>query len=281
MSFRGRLAAFSLFIALTCSTCWSQSSGLPSPRQFARQTEAVKRGREWVKQFKEKNGIPGLSIAVMIDGRVVWSEGFGYANLECQTPASPQTQYRIGSVTKLFTATAAARLFEDGQLDLDAPVQKYVPQFPEKDSPITIRQLAGHLGGVRHYRGNEFFNTTRYPNLTEALKRFKDDPLLHEPGSKYAYSSFGYVLLGAALEGASQKSFTEILQEKVFAPLGMRATAADFPENIILNRSGFYSRSRDNTIQNGPATDISDRLPAGGYLSSAEDLARFGSIVAL
>src|SRR6058998_493605 len=103
------------------------------------------------------NRIPGVQVAVSVNGKLVWSEGFGYADAARKRPVTRETQFRIGSVSKPLTATAVALLYEQGKLDLDAPVQRYVPSFPDKGHPITTRLLAGHLAGIRHYKDREFF----------------------------------------------------------------------------------------------------------------------------
>ena len=105
-----------------------------------------------LRALKEGQAIPGMSVAVAVEGEIVWTEAMGFADLEQSVRATPETRYRLGSVSKLFTAAIAARLAEKGVLDLDVPIQRYVPSFPEKQAPITARLLAGHLAGIRHYR---------------------------------------------------------------------------------------------------------------------------------
>ncbi len=147
-------------------------------------------------------GIPGLAVAVAVDGRIVYSEGFGFADLEERVPVWPTTKFRIGSVSKPLAAVALLQLVEQGKLDLDAPVQRYVPSFPDKGAPITTRMLAGHLGGIRHYKDDENLSAKHYNNVLEGLKIFKDDPLVAPPGTKFSYSSYGFNLLSAVVQGA-------------------------------------------------------------------------------
>lgn len=190
-----------------------------TPQRYVR---AVQQGRNLVEDLMTQQGIPGLSVAVAVDGAVVWSEGFGFADLENRVPVSPKTRFRIGSVSKLLTAAAVARLYEQGYLDLDAPVQRYVPAFPKKDFEITTRQLAGHLAGVRHYKREEFINRQRYNTVVESLNMFKDDPLLHQPGAKYLYSTYGYTLISAVIEGASKQDYPSYMLQHLFQPLNMQ-----------------------------------------------------------
>ena len=225
------------------------------------------------------NGPPGLGVAVLVDGRIVWAEGFGFADLEQRQPVWPSTKMRIGSVSKAITSAALGLLYEQRKLDLDAPVQKYVPTFPQKAHPITARQLAGHLAGIRHYEGHveaEVYNTRRYKTVLDGLSIFQADPLLLKPGERYHYSSHGWSVLSAVVEGASGQDYLGYMQEHVFDPLGMRDTIADFNERIIPNRARFYVRDENGRWRNAPYVDNSYKWAAGGLLSTPEDLVRFG-----
>ena len=164
--------------------------------------EAVRAVERFITDTMRILGAPGASICVMRDGAVVWSRAFGFADLEQSVPATTETRFRIGSVSKSLTSVAIGRLVQDGQLDLDAPVQRYVPGFPVKRYPITVRQVAGHLAGIRHYATGEFENREHYATVTEGLAIFAADSLLFEPGTQFSYSSYGYNLLGAVIEGA-------------------------------------------------------------------------------
>jgi CubicO group peptidase (beta-lactamase class C family) len=221
--------------------------------------------------------IPGFAIAVAVDGRIVWSEAFGFSNVEAQLPATPATQFRIGSVSKPLTATAIAQLVEIGKLDLDAPVQRYVPAFPEKRAPITTRLAGGHLAGLRHYRGAEFVLNRRFATVTEGLSIFKDDSLLAAPGARFFYSSYGFNLLSAVVEGASGEEFLAYMSRHVFTPLRMTATAPDRNDSLIPNRTRFYEARARGGYAPSPQVDNSYKWAGGGFLSTAEDLVRFGS----
>jgi serine beta-lactamase-like protein LACTB, mitochondrial len=222
-------------------------------------------------------GIPGLSLAVAADGRIVYSEGFGYADLEERVPVWPTTKFRIGSVSKPLTAAGLVLLVEQGRVDLDAPVQRYVSTFPDKGSPITPRMLAGHLSGIRHYKDDEFLIAKHYDNVLEGLKIFQDDPLVAPPGTKFNYSSHGYNLLSAVVQAGSGQDFLAYMRQHVFMPLGLRDTVADQPAEIIAQRARFYTRYKDKPVRNAPFVDNSYKWAGGGFLSSAEDLVRFGA----
>src|SRR5438128_9895102 len=151
--------------------------------------------------------IPGLQVAVAVGGKLVWSEAFGYADLAREVPVTAETQFRIGGVSKPLTAAAVALLYEEGRLYLDAPVQRYVPSFPDKGYPITTRQLAGHLAGIRHYQDGEFLLNRHFNSVLEGLTIFERDSLLFPPGTRFSYSSYGWDLIAAVIEGASGEDF--------------------------------------------------------------------------
>ena len=242
----------------------------------ARYTPAIELARTLITVVMEESGTPGMSIAVGIDGRILWSEGFGYADVENRIPVWEETKFRIGSVSKPLTAAAVGLLVERGKLDLDAPVQTYVPSFPEKRWPVTTRKVAGHLGGVRHYNGAEFLSSRRYGTVLEGLEIFQDDTLLFEPGERYSYSSYGWNLISAVVEGASGEEFLSYMQENVFDPLEMVHTVADHTDSIIPHRTRFYARSQDGSVLNAPHVDNSYKWAGGGFISTPEDLVRFG-----
>jgi CubicO group peptidase (beta-lactamase class C family) len=240
----------------------------------AARANADRQAKEWIAR-----GTPGLSLAVAVDGKIVYSEGFGFADLEERVPVWPTTKFRIGSVSKPLTAIALAQLVEAGKLDLDAPVQKYVPSFPDKGAVITTRMLAGHLGGIRHYQGDEFKIQQHYTNVLDGLKIFENDPLVSPPGTKFNYSSYGYNLLSAVVESASGENFLAYMQKHVFDAMGLVHTTADQNAQIVEQRSRFYEKEKDGTLENAPYVDNSYKWAGGGFLSTSEDLVRFGSIL--
>ena len=251
----------------------AQHLGVAAPR-----AAAVEEARALVSAHRAALGIPGISAAVGIDGTIVWSQGFGYADLENRVPARATTLYRVGSVSKPITATAVVQLALSGALDLDAPVQRYVPSFPDKQAPITTRQLAGHIAGIRHYQGDESLSEGQrhYDDVVEALAIFQDDPLLFSPGEDYSYSSYGWNLISAVVQGAADQDFLGYMQEHVFDPLGMNHTHADDPRPIIPERARFYSFT-GGRLRNAPFVNNSYKWAGGGFIASVEDLVRFGS----
>ncbi|MGD2153229.1 MAG: serine hydrolase domain-containing protein [Gemmatimonadales bacterium] len=278
------LRRYSRLIALAALALWTAGlpaalhaqSALAEAQVPARYAEAVEFARILMTAVMEESGTPGMSVAVGIDGRVVWSEGFGYADVEHRVPVWEETKFRIGSVSKPVTAAAVGLLVEQGKLDLDAPVQRYVPSFPEKRWPITTRLVAGHLAGIRHYRDEEFLSGRRYDTVLEGLEIFQDDTLLFEPGTRYSYSSYGWNLISAIVEGASGEEFLPYMQKNVFDALGLVHTAPDYTDSIIPHRTSFYERYRDGAVLNAPYVDNSYKWAGGGFISTPEDLVRFG-----
>lgn len=226
--------------------------------------------------FFEAADTPGLAISVGLEGNLAWSTGLGVADLEQNVPVDPaKTRFRIGSVIKPMTAYAIALLVDQGALDLDAPVQAYVPSFPQKQAPVTTRALLAHLAGIRHYEGEEFLLRERFDTVEAGLEIFQDDPLVHAPGTAYLYSSYGYNLLGAVIEGASGEDYLGYMQSQVLAPLGMNDTVPDHLAPVIPGRGRYYIRN-EGQYRNAPEVDNSYKWASGGYIGTSDDLVRFG-----
>lgn len=262
---RRRVATIVLLLLGFALACGREPSGHSLP-------ERIQVARVYLRDVWTRSGAPGLAVAVAIDGDVVWSEGFGFADVEHHVPATAQTVFRVGSVSKVFTAAAVANLAQQGKLDMDAPVQQYVPEFPDKGHTVTIRQLASHLSGVRHYRWDEVRPTRRFEDVIEALNFFKDDSLEFAPGSRFSYSSYGWVLVSAAVQRAAGEPFLEYMRTEVFDALGMRNTLAETNAVDLPNRAILYEGGRPVAPD-----ELSYIQAAGGFLSTAEDMVRFGS----
>lgn len=241
-------------------------------KEYAKEIATV---RPLVAKMKRAFAAPGLSVAIAADGRLVWSESCGLADVARRSPVMRTTRFRIGSVSKPLTAAAAARLVEQGRLNVDSDVRRYVPTVPKKHPSLTARQLGGHLAGIRHYQGAEAFSTTHYGSLNESLAVFKNDPMVARPGTEYFYSSYGFNLLGAVVEGASRRTFPSALKSLVFDALGMTHTGVDDGSRAA-GRASFYEVTSARKAHPAPRIDLSNRYPSGGMLSTAEDLARFG-----
>lgn len=243
---------------------------------LAREPEVTAQAQAIMQEFFDSSGSPGLSVSVGVGGKIAWSAGFGYADLEQMVPVDPaRTKFRIGSVIKSMTAYAAAKLVDEGKLDLDAPVQTYVPGFPGKRWPITTRQLLGHLSGIRHYGPGEFFSREHYATVNAGLVIFQDDPLLNMPGEAYGYSSYGYNLVSAVIEGASGEEYLGFMSANVFEPLGMKQTVPDLLDRIIPLRGRYYYE-QDGQVLNAPEVNNSYKWASGGVIGTSDDLVRFG-----
>ncbi|MEX1113357.1 MAG: serine hydrolase domain-containing protein [Patescibacteria group bacterium] len=282
MGQEGFVKALTSFILLTLvagTACAPLTAFKGQPQVLP--SAAVDSARKYVGALVERERLPGLAVTVSIgdDGRpAVWGEGFGFADAEARTPATAETQFRVGSVSKLLTATALMRLSQTGVVDLDTPIANYMSALPPPVRDITLRQLAGHLAGIRHYRGNEFLSNVQYETLGDAATVFLGDTLVAVPGRRYSYSSYGYNLIGAVLESVLGASFPEVIHRNLTAPLEMRATSPDLKGKPIPQRARTYSVTATGVAPT-PEDNLSGRWPSGGYLSSTNDLARLGRAV--
>jgi serine beta-lactamase-like protein LACTB, mitochondrial len=232
--------------------------------------------RRLVPRMKRAFAAPGLSIAIAANGKLVWSESCGFADRKRRREASRTTQFRIGSVSKTLTAATIARLAESSRLDVDASIRDYVASFPSTGPAPTLRQLGGHLGGIRHYEGAETVNTRHYASVTDGLRVFVGDPLVGPPGEEFHYSSYGFNLLGAAAETVTNTDFARAVTATLLRPLGMKRTSVGRP---AVGGTRFYEVTSARRAVAAPYIDLSDRYPSGGFLSTAEDLVRFGVAV--
>lgn len=240
--------------------------------------ESVKAFEEFVKIQMSRDQLPGLSIGFIKDD-LTWVKGFGFADLENQVPAKPESAYRLASITKTLTALAVMQLVEEGKLDLDTEVQTYVPHFPEKKWPVTPRLLLGHLGGISHYRDvARESHIKEHMDTQEALAVFQDFPLVAKPGTTYHYSTYGFNLLGAVVEGASGESFEDYLHTNILIPLEMLDTRLDDPTDLIPNRVRGY-RLVDGRAKNSEFIDVSSRFAGGGLRSTIVDLLKYARAV--
>ncbi len=228
--------------------------------------------------------LPGLSLAIVRDGRVIKARGYGLANLELKAPATTSTVYEIGSNTKQFTAAAVLLLVERGKLALDDSVRKFFPEAPASWQRITVRHLLSHTSGIQNhvavpgyldvFRTNLSFETT--PGRDEILRMFFALPLEFEPGETWSYDNTGYYLLGLIVEKVSGQTYWQFLEESIFRPLGMQATRSTDPRPLVPNRASGYEWVNGG-YENRPVLGPSVAFSAGALLSTVEDLARWDS----
>ncbi|ATB30227.1 serine hydrolase domain-containing protein [Melittangium boletus] len=217
----------------------------------------------------------GLSVGVM-HGAQRWVRGYGMRDVARRKPATPRTTYRMASITKSFTAVAVLQLVQQGRLSLDTDVHTLVPAFPAQPWPVTVRQLLGHLGGVPHYDGPEAAENIRRLDTAGALALFAHKPLVAEPGTQFVYSTWGYNLLGAAVESASGQGFGDYLRTHVFGPTGMSTAALDDYRTRDTHQAVGYRLSHQGRLVPSHYLDVSSRFAGGGVRASVEDLLAFG-----
>lgn len=225
----------------------------------------------------EEENIVGLAITISFQDSIIWSEGFGHSDLYEKDSIDPsKTLFRIASISKPFTATILGRLYEDSIVDLDSSIYAYVPNFPRKKFDFTISHLATHRSGIRHYNAFEKENNKAL-SIEEGLSKFKNSKLKFKPGTEYLYSSYGYNLLGYAMEKASNKSFEELLNLYITNPLGLNNTIPDYGIYDTLKISGFFKSNGKGKVTTAKSVNYSMKLPSGGLLSTSEDLVTFGN----
>jgi len=221
--------------------------------------------------------IPGASVTVTKQGKIIWQGGYGYADISKKTPVDPQkTIFRVASMSKAITGVLLARLQEQKKFDWNLSLYEYVPNFPPKPFDFTIKQLAGHLAGIRSYKANEYTLNKKY-SIEEGIDLFKDDILQSAPGTKFLYSSYGINLISLAIEKCLNKKFEDIAKEEVFKPLNMWRT---FPDRgkIITDEAIPYTRTKKGLDK---ATEVNNyfKLAGGGFLSTSHDIAKMGTAI--
>ena len=241
---------------------------------------AVDRARGIMHAALIEQNLPGLSVAVGVNGEIVWAEGFGWADLEKRVPVAPETRFRIGTASTALTSAAVGVLLEKDRVQLDEPIQTYVPAFPKKEWPVTLRQLMGHLAGVRNDGGDESpLYSQHCERPVDGLQFFADDALRFEPGTQFGYSRYGWIVVSAAIEAAAGGQFLTFMREQIFDPLGMRDTTAESATNPLRDRASFYFPrfAADPRYGLHPMRelDLSCYAGAGVFLSTASDLVRF------
>jgi CubicO group peptidase (beta-lactamase class C family) len=225
--------------------------------------------------------IPGISLAIVRNGRIIKTRGYGLADIEANSAATSKTVYEIGSMTKQFTAAAVMMLVEEGKVGLDDRITKYFAGAPAAWNQITVRHLLSHTSGIQNhvavpgylnrFKTNLSFETT--PAREEILKEFFKLPSEFEPGETWAYDNTGYYLLGIVVEKASGKSYYQFLDERIFKPLGMRATRNTDTRPVVLNRASGYEWVNDK-FENRPVLLPPIAFSAGTILSTVEDMAK-------
>ena len=227
---------------------------------------------------KSRLKIPGYAAAVYYHGEVIWSKAGGIADLKSRRKVKRDTPFRLASISKPLTAVGLLQLVEMKRLSLNDEIRKHCPAFGLKHPAIQLGQLLGHLGGIRSYNSKDpedANNNIHFSSIVDALQKFAADPLAHAPGTKYLYSTYGYSLVGCAMEGAAGIPFEKWMEDKVFATVGMYSTAPDNGRGIALQRAQGYRRNADGEVEDCAISDNTAKIPGGGYVSTTDDLMRF------
>lgn len=258
---------------------------LAAPGLARAQTDAAANARAVVAELMARAPFPAASAAVWREDGVVWSEAFGMADLEARLPATPDDRFRLASVSKVLTGGVVLRLAEQGVIDLDAPIGRYRPGLPAIHRATTLRQLAGHQAGIRHYIPRDFdpaapggpIDGRTYATTEDKLAIFINDPLISAPGEAVHYSSFGFVLLGAVLEAATGKAFPQLLSTEVTRPLALASIAPEVRGAAVSGRVCDYQPVYPalTNIVRCPPINPSYKWPAGGLLGAAPDIVRY------
>ena len=224
----------------------------------------------------ERHGGVGITIGVSVGGETIFLKSYGKADLENGLPARNNGVYRIGSITKSFTAAAILLLQEEGKLSLEDPLHRFLPDYPEQAKAVTIRNLLQHTSGIYNFTSRPGHSAERHLRLSQKdlLKTFQNRPLDFEPGEGFQYSNSGYFLLGVVIEKVSGQKYEKFLEERIFAPLELENTTYDRHAKIIPNRVRGYA-TWDERLVNAPYVNMGLPFSAGALASTAEDLLRW------
>lgn len=259
-------------------TCWAALLALwilaaPIPAAAA-PTSSYARNADGVMTAFADPGVFSGAVLVAKDGKPVFRKAYGFADREWNVANTPETRFRLGSITKQFTATAILQLAEQGNLSVDEPISKYYPQAPAAWAPITLKHLLTHTSGIPSYTAiPSFFNQQARLDKTpeEIIALTRDKPLEFTPGSKYAYDNTGYILLGYVVEKVSGRPYAAYLQDHVFTPLGMKDTGYDVSDAILPRRAAGYSVA-GGKAKNAAFLAMTLPYAAGSLYSTVDDL---------
>ncbi|MGI8549595.1 MAG: serine hydrolase domain-containing protein [Dehalococcoidia bacterium] len=231
---------------------------------------------------RQQRKLPGMSTAVIYDQGIVWSHGFGLANVEEGTPATAQTLYGVGSITKLFTDTMLMQLRDAGKLQLDEPVQRYLPAFqvpsPYHNAPLpTFRQIASHTGGLPREAPGNYWRTRQFPTLDQLLVSLQNTEMIGVPGAVYNYSNLGVAVMGNALAAVAGEPYRQYVGDNILQPLGMENSGFELTDEVKARLANGYAFP-SSSIGANRFPDAGAFTPAGGLYSSVEDMARFISL---
>ncbi len=255
------------------------------PRNSAQSLSVSDKVDSYIAAQLREQCIPGLALAVIQDGRVVKSHGYGLANIELSVPVTPETVFQLGSIGKQFTAAAILMLAEDGKLSLDEKITHYLPSTAPKWNAITIRQLLNHTSGLADYTDDKYIApgglTPLHEELVddEILRRFTTLPFDFKPGEKWSYSNTGYAILGFLIRKVSGQSYGDYLQARIFKPLGMSGTRVISESDIIPNRAAGYIIEKNELKNQRWVSPHWNTLGDGALYSTAADMAKWDAAI--
>jgi len=238
--------------------------------------EEIKQTRKDIASNITRNSIPGASVTIAKNNKIIYSEGIGLASKELDVPMTRESKLRIGDVSQIFTNIIYLKLVEEGVLNPDSSVQHYIPEYPAKDFKLAIKHLPYHTSSIRKEEASEVEKPGLNITIQKGLKDFMNDPLSNPPGWFQESSMFNTNLLGAVMEKATNKKFQSLLKKYVTDTLNLTNTAIDDPFAIISNRADFYDKSMMGQIINAPFRDMRYKAPSKGILSTTEDLVKLG-----
>jgi serine beta-lactamase-like protein LACTB len=241
-----------------------------------RHAESAARAESRLARLRETLGAPGITAALALDGELVWSIALGFADLAEQRPMTRATCLRVGSVSKALTGIALARMLERGEIELDAPLSRYLPEYPVHEPEITLRQLACHQSGLRHYRGLEVMSRRHCERVVDAFEVFAADPLVSAPGSAYHYSSYGFIVLSGAMEVAAGVDFLALMRREVFDPAHLERTGPESSGRDSGSCATPYVSLGGGPPAPAPPVDLSCKWAGGGFHSTSVELVRVG-----
>ena len=238
------------------------------------------KANELLEQTVKNKDFVGVVAGFSVDGKSVWKAPAGLSNLQTKKAMETKTIMRIASIAKPMTAIAIMQLYEQGKIDLDKPIQTYLPDFPKKnEGEITVRNLLNHTSGIGGYKNKESGNKIHYENLTDAATVFQDRKLEQTPGTTFSYTTYGYVVLGLIIEKVSGETYETYMSENVWEKAKMVNTGVEDIRQTMPNKTEFYHKKSKKKIKKGKLNDLSNRVPGGGLYSTLEDLLRFGRAV--
>lgn len=267
-----------LLIALTISfiSCEKEKAAIVYDKQYI---DEIKEIRKELAFYLTRNYIPGATFAVALDGKIVYSEGIGFASKDLEVDMNRDNKLRIGDVSELFTSLIYMKMLEEGTLHKDSTVQHYLPDFPELNYKLTLDNLVNHTSGIRPLNSEEIDWRGLNISIQKGIENFKNDSLIFYPGWYQETNMYNYNLLGAVMEEATGKRFPLLLKEYVTDTLNLDNTLIDDPFRTIKGRTDFYDHNFVAQTVNATFRDMRYRAPSQGLLSNAEDLVKFGNAI--